>query len=136
MMRSMTNVHQEYTRLSKMLQQRFVTLISNFPLTVYFVFYDESRKCLAHSYAVHDIAVAGIFAIILGFKPRQKPFQPRTLYMAFVALEKVSAFLNISSDTVSLPLTCKTVFIQSKGVVMAAHVAPLIPPHRQCINGL
>lgn len=53
------------------------TLIFSF--RYYFLFYEESRKCLAHSYAVHDIAVAGIFAIILGFKPRQKPYQPRTL---------------------------------------------------------
>lgn len=34
------------------------------------------KKCLAHSYAVQEMAVAGILATILGFKPRQNPFQP------------------------------------------------------------
>lgn len=35
-----------------------------------------SRKCLAISYAVQDIAAEGTFVIILGFKPLQNPFHP------------------------------------------------------------
>ena len=99
--------------------------------------YDElTRKCLAHSYDVHDIAVAGIFAITLGFRPLKKPFHPCILYIADAALWNVLACFIISLETVSLPRTCKTVLIQSSGVVIAAHVAPLKPPLMQWMNGL
>lgn len=82
------------------------------------------------------MAVAGIKDIVLGVKPLQNPLQPWTWYIALAAFVKVSALFMISIDTDLLPLTCNTVFMQSKGVVKAAPRAPLIPPLMQWINGL
>lgn len=82
------------------------------------------------------MAVAGMLEMTLGCRPLQNPLQPYVCHMAVAAFLKVSAFLNDWIWTESLPLTCNTVLMQSKGVVTAAQVAPAIPPQRQWIQAL
>lgn len=75
------------------------------------------------------MAVLGTLNMIRGFNPRIKAPKPPCLYKALAALLKPLTFRNDS--LVEMPLVCKAVFIQSKGLVKAAAIPPAIPPETQ-----
>lgn len=74
------------------------------------------------------MAVAGTLKTTLGFKPLMKDWIPPCLYKPLAAVKRPFAS--------GMLFVCKTVLIQSNGVVIAAAKAPEIPPLTQWIIGL